>query len=163
MIDGFAIFRRIIAFFWNGQQFSIKAFWKSAILGKEHFSFGPEYEGLVSEEADRFDKEITLSPNSDSAELDVRTQGFQMDTVRWANDVHRQHSRQQSSASDGTLYDSPTCARSVDKLEDSRSTSKVGLLRQVGNGSFAVLERVLVFAALGQLLSGVIVYTGMSI
>jgi len=160
MIDGFAIFCRIIAFFRNGEQFSIKAFWKSAILGQEQFSFGPEYEGLVSEEADRFDKETALSPDSDSAELDVRRQDFQMDTARWANDVHHQHSRRQSAASDGTLYGSPTCTRSVDKLEDSKSTSKVDLLRQIGNGAFAVLERVLVFAALSQLLSGVVVYTG---
>jgi hypothetical protein len=159
MIDGFAIFRRIITFFRSREQFSIKAFWKSAILGREHLSFGPEYEGLVSEEPVRFDKEAAVSPDTDSAELDVGRQDFQ-DTARWANDVHRQHSRRPSATSEGTLYGSPTCMRSVDKLEDSKSTSKVGLLRRIGNGTFAVLERFLVFAALSQLLSGVVVYTG---
>lgn len=161
MIDGFAIFRRIITFFRNGEQLSIKGFWKSAILDQEHLPFGPEYEGLVSEEPVRFDKEIALSPDGDSAELDVGGQDFQ-DTARWANDVHRQHSRRQSATSEGTLYGSPTCMRSQDKLEDSKSTSKVGLPLRIGNGIFAVLERFLVFAALSQLLSGVVVYTGMT-
>jgi hypothetical protein len=165
MIDGFALFSRIVAFLRNGDKFSIKAFWKSAILGQEHIPFGSEYEGLVSDEAEGFDKEIVLSPDSDSAELDVRRQDFDMDTARWANDVHRQHSRRQSATSEGTLYGSPTCTRSVDKIEDTKGnfTPKIGLLRQIGNGTFAVLERVLVFAALGQLLSGVVVYTGVSI
>jgi hypothetical protein len=168
MIDGLAILRRIVIFFQNGDKLSIKAFWKVAILGRGGDTLGhaSEYVGLVSEETEAFDKnEIALSPARDSIELDVRRQDFDVDTARWANDVRHQHYRRQSTISDGTLYGSPTSTRSVDKIQDAKGnfTSKIGVLRKIGNGIFAVLERVLVFAALGQLLTGIVVYTGMYI
>jgi len=122
--------------------------------------------GLVSEELEECDKdEIRLSPVRDSRDLDIRREDFDLDTARWANDVHRQHYRRQSTASDGTLYGSPTCTHSVDKVGDAKGnfTSKIDLLHRIGNGVFAVLERALVFAALGQLLTGVVVYTGVFI
>jgi hypothetical protein len=164
-IDGLAMIRRIVTFLQSGEKKSIKTFWRSAVLGRqESVGFGPEYTGLVSRDPEEFDKnEITLSPIRDSRELDVdaRRQGFDLDTANWADDVRRQHHGRQSAASDGTLY-SPTYTRSVDNIEFAKGniSSKFDLLRKIGNGAFAVLERFLVFAALGQLLTGVVIYTG---
>jgi hypothetical protein len=163
-IDGLAMIRRIITSLRNGEKFPIKTFWRSAIFGRqEPVILGPEYTGLVTQDPEEFDKNETLSPIRDSRELDVdaRRQGFDLDTANWANDVCRQHRRRQSAASDGTLY-SPTYARSVDKIEFTKgnTSSKFDLFRKIGNGAFAVLERFLVFAALGQLLTGVVIYTG---
>lgn len=141
----------------------MKAFWRSAILGRDCDTVGPEYVELVSD-PEGFDKnESVLSPSSETGELDAE-QGFDIDTVRWANDVHRQHRRRPSAASEGTLYGSPTCMRSIDNIEDAKGTATptANFIRQVGNGIFAVLERFLVFAAFGQLLTGVVVYTGMA-
>jgi hypothetical protein len=167
MIDGFAILRRIVAFFRNGDKFSVKAFWKAAIVGQDcDASNASEYVGLVSDETESFDmNEITLSRARHSIEVDIRRQNFDTDTARWANDIRRQHYRRQSTTSEGTLYGSPTSTSSVDKIGDAKVgiTSKIGLLRKIGNGVFAVLERVLVFAAFGQLLTGVVVYTGTAI
>lgn len=161
MIDGFAIFRRIFAFLRHGDNLSVKTFWEVAILGRVCDTLGPEYVELVSEEREALVKnEITLSPIRGSVELDTPRQAFDVDTARWANDVHLQHYRRQSATSDGTIYGSPTCTRSLDKVEDPKGNLKTGYLRQIGNGAFAVLERFLVFAALGQLLTGVVVYTG---
>jgi hypothetical protein len=116
---------------------------------------------LVSD-MEGFDKnENVISPNSETGELDAE-RGFDIDTVRWANDVHRQHHRRPSATSD-TLYGSSTCMRSIDNIEDVKETaaSTVSFIRQMGNVIFAALERFLVFAAFGQLLTGVVVYTGM--
>ncbi|KAF8076243.1 hypothetical protein FPV67DRAFT_1558751 [Lyophyllum atratum] len=167
-IDILVILRRIVAFWRSGEKFSVKTFWKSTILGLDlgRNSPGPEYSRLVVREPEEFEQDkISLSPVRQSGDLDP-IEEYSGDTAEWANNVvhhhRREHSRQQSTASEGTIFGTASPMRSVDKIQDVRGTltSKVGLVRQIGKGCFAVLERFLVIAGFAQTLLGVVIYTG---
>jgi len=148
----------------NREKFSVKTFWYSTLLGRERArqDLGPEYTGLVVQEPEEFEEaNVKLSPIRESSE--VQPEDFEHgDTAQWANHVHHHHRRQQSIVSDGTLYGSPSSMRSMDKMQDAKGqhTPKANLLRRVGKSTFAVAERFLVFAGLGQLLTGIVIYTG---
>ncbi|KAG6832934.1 hypothetical protein H0H92_004818 [Tricholoma furcatifolium] len=165
-IDIFNLFRRIVAFFRSGEKFSIKAFWQSAILGRkvDHDSSGPEYTGLVEEPEDFEEAKISFSRvDRQSGDLDPIDE-YTGDTAQWANDVHRHHRRhyrKASTASEGTLYGTPSPTRSLDKLHDVKGAlaSKAGILRRIGKATFAVTERFLVFAGFAQTLMGIVIYT----
>ncbi|RDB22739.1 putative membrane protein C3B8.06 [Hypsizygus marmoreus] len=164
VIDMLGVIRRIISFWKSGDKFSLKAFWRSTILGRDpdRHSLGPEYTGLVVEEPEEFEEsKITLSPIRESGDLDPA----HGDTAQWANQVHhhnRRHYRHQSTASDGTLFGSSSPMRSHDKIHDVKGslTSKTVLLPLIGRVAFAVLERSLVFGGLAQVLTGIVIYTG---
>lgn len=172
-IDILSLFRRIVAFWRSGEKFGIKTFWWSTILGRERDrDLGPEYAGLVVEDPEEFeDTKISLSPIRDSSDLGPR-QEYDGDTAQWANDVHQhqhhprrthRHYRQQSTASDGTLFGTSSPMRSVDTIREVKGTSsKADLLFRISQGVFAVLERSLVFAGLVQVLTGIVTYTGTS-
>lgn len=162
-IDILALLRRIVKLFRSGEIDSINTFWRAAILGKEtgQDRSGPEYIGLVVDEEEFEEAKISLSPVRQSGDLDP-IEEYSGDTAQWANDVHhhRHHYRQQSTASDGTIFGTASPMRSLDKIQPVKSNSKVGLLRRIGQGSIAVLERLLVFAGLAQTLLGIVIYTG---
>jgi len=161
-IDMVGMLRRIVGFFRSGEKFSIKTFWRTTILGcdMERDRFGAEYTGLVVDAAEEFEEQIRLSPIRKSGDLD-RIEEYSGDTAQWANNVHhhRRHQRRHSTASDGTLFGP---ASPIDNIQDVKGalSSRVGLIRRIGNASFAVLERFLVFAGLAQTLLGIVIYTG---
>lgn len=106
---------------------------------KDTYSAPSEYSGLGSEDPEEYD--------------DIK-----------ATSSHR---RQDSCMSEQTIFDadSPRSSRlSGDTLRDIVVTPiprpKQPLLRRILHAAYATLERVLVFAAFGMVLSGIVIYTG---
>ena len=169
-MDIFALFRRIFRYCRGDEKFTIKAFWRRAILGRdpeEHADpLEPLYTGVSPEEVE---EHIPLSPVGGSSV----PEGYNDRTTQWANDVHspppplqheyeRRHYRHQSTLSEGTLYGNPSPMRSFDKLQQTREDSTPSLSRRLHRICYAVLERYLVFVGLAQLLTGIVTYTGTS-
>ncbi|KAF9263545.1 hypothetical protein L218DRAFT_321725 [Marasmius fiardii PR-910] len=155
-VDLLNIFRRVFNFIRSGDKFQLRAFWHQVVRGKESSSSGSgielEYAHLITEEPE----EIVLSPpphkRVDSPSDDHGA------TARWANEVSR-HRRDHSEA---TLYGHRS-THSDDTLHDidgSHSHHKQPLVRRIGTTTFATLERVMVFWAYAQVLSGITVYIG---
>ncbi|KAF5388133.1 hypothetical protein D9615_000262 [Tricholomella constricta] len=166
-IDILALMRRIVTFWRSGEKFSIKTFWRSAILGRQvdQDRVSLEYTGLVVDEPEEFEEsKVSLSPVRQSGDLDP-IEEYSGDTAQWANDVHhhrRYHRRHQSTASERTVFGAASPMHSLDKVYDVKGAlkSNVGLIRRIGKGCFAVLERFLIFAGLAQTLLGIVIYTG---
>lgn len=167
-IDALSVFRRIFAFVRSGESFAIKTFWRSTLLGRplDRQDLGPEYTELVVGESEEFeDAAVNLSPIRGSTDIEPMQQDFEHgDTAQWANNVHRhEHRRQQSMVSERTVFGTPS-VRSVDKIQEVKGvlSPKVGLFTRMGDAAFATAERALVFGGLSQLLTGIVVYTGLS-
>ncbi len=64
-----------------------------------------------------------------------------------------EHSHRDSMHSDDTLHESA-------HRSSWSGLGKVGLLKKIGRIVFAVAERVLVFAGLFQVITGIVIYTG---
>ncbi|KAG5636429.1 hypothetical protein H0H81_008104 [Sphagnurus paluster] len=165
-VDILALLRRIIVFFRTDKKISANAFWSTAILGAHanHDRFSSEYSGLVAEDPEEFDEaKLSISSVRQSEELDPMSE-YSGDTAQWANNVHHhsRHYRNQSTASDGTVFGTTSPMRSFDKIHDVKDTvsSRVWLFHWIGKGFFAVLERFLVFAGFSQTLLGIVIYTG---
>jgi len=169
--DILTLFRRIFRFCRGDEKFTIKTFWKRAILGRdleEHVDLSePLYAGVPPEEVE---EHIPLSPVRESSDL---REAYNGRTAQWANNVHqpppphnefeRHHYRHQSTMSEGTLYGNSSSMRSFDKLQQTREDSTPSLTRRLYGICYAVLERFLVFAGLTQLLTGIVTYTGTSL
>jgi len=161
-----AFIRRLIAFAKRGQKTTLKAFWSSTILGREESSNGPEYTGLVVEEPEQFEESKTAPlyvphhEDLDSLQIERQSLSLRGETANWANEVHR-HTRDysQSTSSERTIF-GPRSPDSDDTIHDPPKHSR---LHQIGQVVFATLERSLVVAGLVQLLTGIVVYTGLSI
>lgn len=170
LIDVLSFFRRVIAFFRSGEKFTLKTFWRTVVLGRggDGAGISAEYAGLIAEEPEEFEEsKIDLAAPSGPADLDQsRDLNDHGDTAQWANNVHHhRHHRQfsQSAVSDGTLFapHSPKSEEILHGIDVRRGlTPRATFARRVGKGTFAVLERLLVFAGLAQLITGVVIYTG---
>ncbi|KAL0582004.1 hypothetical protein V5O48_000062 [Marasmius crinis-equi] len=165
-VDLLNIFRRVYNFVRSGEKFQLRSFWNEAILGREGKEFGGgielEYAHLVTEEPE----EIVTSPPTPHKQVRYDSPTDEHGpTAQWANEVGR-HRRQfsHSAASEATLYGGRASSPSDDTLQDNDRTrypkSKPAMIRRVGSAVFAVLERVLVFWAYAQMLSGIVEYTG---
>lgn len=118
-----------------------------------HMGTGSEYTGLIMAESEDLELPQISRQSSDD--------GVFRKTAQWANDV-RNHHRNSSLASDGTLFGSRSPIQSDTTLaaQQKRDSSQKSLIHRVGNAVFAVLERLLVFAGFAQLLTGIVIYTG---
>jgi len=124
------------------------------ILGREdnRFGAGPEYIGLVGGDLEDDD------PKAAALHMDDN----QSPTEEWANHVRRHHRYE----SDGTMVGTPRSVHSDDTLQEAQFNSSRALaakshyLHRVGVAVFATLERALVFAGFGMLLTGIVIYTG---
>jgi hypothetical protein len=180
-MDLITLIGRLVKYFKSGDREKVFSmhFWRTVILGREEIpsGSGPEYTNLVAEEPEEFEEARleatadTLAPihvRRNQAMTPLQTQDLEEDrTTDWANDVNRRHHQySRSSTSDRTLFGvfSPTKQFSNDTLHDMDGhesiTHKVHFLRQTARGAFGALERGLVFAGFGQLLTGIVVYTG---
>ncbi|KAJ3790501.1 hypothetical protein GGU10DRAFT_282077 [Lentinula aff. detonsa] len=164
-VDFLNIFRRIYIRFRSGQKFELRTFWDSVVLDKQDSlsGEGAEYTGLISEETEEADMAEIVSPTSLPPHKHVHYDDDAVadgPTAQWANDVRR-HRRDysHSAASETTLF-----GRSHSDDEELSSNrhplQKVSLSKRIGSGVFATLERVLVFGAFAQVLTGIVVYTG---
>lgn len=168
-------------------RFSLATVWRTVILNQGHkdvstseFTGKPdhEYARLVTEDAEPEDHESKpidpIIPSGGGRDDHLE----QYPTEQWANDVRRHHALhrdqgstwRQSLASDGTLFHSVRRG-STDVSEDtmlehhgnallSQRGYKATLVRRIGSGVFAVLERILVFGGYMQVISGIVIYTG---
>jgi len=119
-----------------------------------HMGTSSEYTGLIMEESEDLELPQISRQSSDD--------GVFHKTAQWANDVHH-HQRNFSVASDGTLFGSRSPIQSDTTLaaQQKHHNPQKNLVHRVGNAMFAVLERFLVFAGLAQLLTGIVIYTGL--
>lgn len=135
-----AFFLRLYAFFTAPSKLTLSQFWHSVVLGQQDTCPSPsQYSGLVSEDPEEYDDIKLTSPH-----------------------VHRN-----SDLSEHTVFDadSPQSTRhSDDTLRDTVVTHvplpKQPLPRRIAQAAYATLERFLVFAAFGMVISGIVIYTG---
>ena len=164
-VDLLNVFRRVYSSIRSGEKFQLRSFWTRVIIGREDADLGGielEYAHLVTEEPE----EMVATPPSPHKQVHYDSPIDERDgTAQWANDV-RQHRRQfsHSATSEATLYHSRSSSRSDDTLHVIKRSryhnSKPALIRRIGSTVFTILERVMVFWAYAQVLSGVSVYTG---
>lgn len=167
-------------------RFSFKTFWNYVILDREQQLSGAEaeYTNLVVDDPEELD-DVELKAKDIEEEsipvrharivepirtdLDMHEQDDHDDTAQWANDVrrHRRHvSYPHSAASERTLFGAHSPHRSDESLHENeyvypwQGKDKREVLRFIGRATFAVCERILVFAGFMQVTSGIVVYTG---
>lgn len=151
---------------------------------------GPEYTGLVSEESEEFEaaelKAREIEGEDDAVEpLHVRRAQFvaPIDTTpsprssteehgQWTNNTPRRPPYPQSANSERTVFErSPrgsvhSDGHSDETLHVQESTysnlklNKITILKKIGRGTFATVERMLVFAGYMQVITGIVIYTG---
>lgn len=170
MLDLFALATRVVNFFRAKEKFSCASFWTKAVLGEET-SRNVDYLELAAdfETPDDLEEQKTrlLAGNGSTKPHSTQTQQVQFsgETSDWANESINHHHRSFSRSSDGSLFSpsSPTSEHTLQELEATPQIAKPRLssLRRIGQIAFAVLERSLVFGGLLQLLSGIVIYTGM--
>ncbi|KAI9574531.1 hypothetical protein HD554DRAFT_2010558 [Boletus coccyginus] len=139
-VDILAFFCRLYAFCTAPSKLDLRQFWRSVVLGNQDAHPSPsQYSGLVSEDPEEYDDMKPMSSYGHRPSLS--------DPVIFDADSPRS-----SRHSDDTLRDS---------TDDSILVPKQPLLlRRISQAAYATLERFLVFAAFGMVLSGVVVYTG---
>jgi hypothetical protein len=167
----------------DGNKFSFKPFWRNVVLGREVGNLTPLYTSLDVEEPSEFEaiqmKPPRLAENQEALHVQ-RDHPFSPVQARYSDDedddetaswadfrAGQGHRHTRSSSSERTVFeaDPPRGSRhSDDTLYDFKRPGvikpRVPLIRRIAQGAFATLERVLVFAAFGVTLSGIVVYTG---
>ena len=136
-VDIVAFFTRLYAFCVAPSKLTLKQFWHSVVLGhQDAYPSLSEYSGIVPEDPEEYDDiKPTHSHRHSLSEHVV----FDADSSR------------SSRHSDDTLRDIIVTAIPVPKQP---------WLRRISQFVYATLERSLLFAAFGVVLSGVVVYTG---
>jgi hypothetical protein len=148
ILDILSAIRRFITFLRSSGE-SFEKFWKIVIKNEEErLVFASEYIGLV-EEAEDSDPS---KPSYDSVELHLS------DENHWPKH-QRRHSSEQIVFGTG----SPN-GHFDDTLHDSKghqsSFERCGILGRIGQAAIAITERALVVGGFGQLLIGIVTYTG---
>lgn len=156
-IDIVSTARRLLGFVKQPNK-SLKGFWRCLMNKQVEIMKTTEYDALIPSEP-----ENSKIPR-DSVELDDFERNNVVDdheTGQWA-DAMRQHHRHYSINSEGTLFEPHSPTHSEDTLHDFKVRQKVvsSLLSLVGQAAFAVVERSIVLAGFGQLLIGIVTYTG---
>lgn len=173
-VDLASIFRRIFAYIRGGERFALRTFWNVAVLGQEDTllkGMAPEYAGLVTDEPEEYELDYakgTGSPTTSERHVHYDEATIHGATAQWANNVNRHHREfSQSAASDNTVFGSRSMsddtiqADGLDfKHHSWTSRPASSLIRQIGKGLFATLERSLVVAGFAQLIFGIVIYTG---
>ncbi|KAL4075983.1 hypothetical protein J3A83DRAFT_4357115 [Scleroderma citrinum] len=175
-VDTVAFFIRLYEFARSSRKLAVKSFWHEIVLGREAYDSSSNYTGLNAEDPDEYD-EIkplgTMSPQGSHAQTDrpavnIETQNLDDQyPAAWSNETTQPgHRSTYSAASDRTVFaiDSPRDPRHSDEtLRDvllqlpPRPRKPV---QQVLAVAYATLERLLVFAAFGMILTGIVVYSG---
>ncbi|KIK96945.1 hypothetical protein PAXRUDRAFT_137291 [Paxillus rubicundulus Ve08.2h10] len=161
-VDITAFFLRLYAFVRGGCKFSFGPFWRSVVLGQGTHDSTSEYSGLVTDDPEECDDMKLMNVTSQEP-----TQGFDNQFDENAQDTQYVHHPSHSSVSERT-GSHRYLRHSDDTLHDMmlppaihpRQSIKQSLSRRVSGAAFATLERALVFAAFGMVLSGIVVYTG---
>lgn len=156
-VDIMAGFTRLVSFI-RADNKSIRVFWRYVILNQStdtHMQ-RPEYAGLIVQDPEEYEI-AKLGLHSDHPQDDPDG------TEQWANEVHRHHNRHSSVVSDSTVFGNQTRSHSSDTLNEAakqNSRTAGGWATCIGRAVFAVLERSLVIAGFGMVLTGIVIYTG---
>lgn len=163
VLDILAAIRRFGKFLRSSDR-SLRTFWRLVVRKEEELGTGPEYVGLVGE-PEGFEPSKGDTDSVELQDIPLTDDSTRSHTQQWANDVH-QHRRHYSLASERTIFDTHSPHHSDDTLNNPKSRHGRSLLQshslvcRIGQGAFAVTERALVLAGLGQLLIGIVTYTG---
>lgn len=172
----------------GNERFAFKACWNTVVLDREDSPHGvaAEYAGLVSEEPEDYEaaelKARELEQDDAAEPIHVRRAQFMApidtaisprssteDHAQWVNDASHRGTYPQSANSEHTVFDrAPSPRGSVHSDEtlyenvynSFKSTNKTAVLKKIGRGIFATVERALVFAGYMQVISGIVIYTG---
>ncbi|KAF7373849.1 hypothetical protein MSAN_00596800 [Mycena sanguinolenta] len=156
-IDTLGAFQRLVTFMRSEKHLTFKGT-IHALLGRDGLKEESdlEYIALVGEETD-FVQGQKGDPTRHS--YDVSASYHIQDSFPKNPESAANHSRTLSGTSDGTVYGclSP---RSEETLHDTHLPPRISLVRRIGSAAFSTIERTLVLAGLGMLLSGIVIYTG---
>ncbi|KAI0091893.1 hypothetical protein BDY19DRAFT_566400 [Irpex rosettiformis] len=171
-------------------QFSFVGCWRAVVLDRAEdrpLGTGAEYTGLVSADPEELDaaelKTREIEGDEPSSSIQDRRARFvppintefsprisaEHEHEEWANDNgHHSQRYPQSAASERTVFEHSRSGstHSDDTLHESvhrSSWSELGraaLLKKIGRAVFATAERILVFAGLFQVTTGIVIYTG---
>lgn len=149
---------RFVSFFRSDDR-TFRRFWRYVILSQEVDTRlqGPEYTGLIVEDPEEYEVH-KLGRASDDSPISPTED----ETEQWANEVHRhRHLRHASLASERTLFGNQrfNSSDTLNEAAKEKVTLRTRLLK-AGQFAFTVLERSIVVAGFGQLLTGIVVYTG---
>lgn len=170
--DALYFFQRAFVFFRSPDRRNYRLFWRSVILNQSNDS-SHEYTHLIPDDADEF---VTPSLHRHSGEKEQVHRAHFIDTIdspisesgEWVQSASSQrsfvnhpiHDRRHSMASshsEDTLHTPPS--QDSHDIHESRQRRWTTLAR-IGHAAFATAERTLVVLAFIQLLSGIVVYTG---
>ncbi|KAF8165188.1 hypothetical protein B0H34DRAFT_647571 [Crassisporium funariophilum] len=161
-IDASTVAKRLLTFI-RGSDKSYRTFWR-IITNKEHERLGSEleYSGLVADEPEDFQSAKNLHESIEPQ--DVRhNDALNNETEQWASSVHQQQ-QNYSLFTEGTMDDTQSPTQFQDRLQDVHLRRNMPSWRdnlyRLGEGAFAVIERLLVVSAFAQLLTGIVIYTG---
>lgn len=132
------------------QSFSLRTLWRTVVLARDERLVRAEYANLVEEPAEMEE----LCPSSADEGRWLNTRGRQLreypDSPTSERTVFGMHSPKgsQHSSDDLPSHLTPRTARAK------------SWIRSTGSAAFATTERALVFGAFGQLIEGLVVYTG---
>jgi len=159
-IDIISTARRLLNFIKSPNK-SLNNLWRCIVNKEVENLKTSEYDALIPNEPENYS---TAKIARDSVELDDFEQNNDMDTRetgQWTNTVH-QHHRHYSINSERTMFEPHSPTHSEDTLHDNKIRQNIvsRMLRLVGHGAFAVVERSIVFAGFAQLLIGIVTYTG---
>lgn len=169
VVDIVAFFARLYAFPRSRRKLDVKSFWLEVVLGREADHGSPsDYAEVNAEDPEEYDeiKALRTVPQqglrTDRPDINIETQDLVNETTTYS---HRRSTY--SATSDRTVFavDSPRDLRHSDEtLRDvlpplTHSPPKPFLQRVIAV-AYATWERFLVFAAFGEMLTGIVVYTG---
>lgn len=186
-VDIARFFVRLYAFIKSRSKFALKPFWQNVVLGQnEAYEVTAKYSGLDVEEPSECDvaemKPLRLPETRDP--LHVRRnppiasiQSQDLDDTDddeispWVNNSRSSQGAihyTESSLSEGAVFEADSNSsqgsrHSDETLHDFKLSGLIepqSPLVRISQGAFATLERALIFAAFGMMLSGIVVYTG---
>lgn len=177
VVDIAAFFARLYAFPRSKRKLDVKSFWLEIVLGREADHGAPsDYAEMNAEDPEEYDeiKALHIVPQqglrTDRPDINIETQDLvNQYPAGWSNETTTYSHRRStySATSDRTVFAaaSPRDLRHSDEtLRDvlpplTHSPPKPFLQRVIAV-AYATWERFLVFAAFGEMLTGIVVYTG---
>ncbi|EKM59411.1 uncharacterized protein PHACADRAFT_249882 [Phanerochaete carnosa HHB-10118-sp] len=172
------------------ESFTFKSCWNTVVLDREApvRGVGAEYTGLASEEPEEPEDYETVELKAREVEDDGAAEPIHVrraqsvvpidstpsprssteDHAQWANNAPRHAAYPQDASSDHTMFERTHSQRGSvhsdetlqDNVHSSLKFSKIAILKMIGRGTFATVERTLVFAGYFQLITGIVIYTG---
>ncbi|KAJ7228798.1 cytoplasmic protein [Mycena pura] len=142
VIDGLAVLRRLVTFLLSAKHYTFRGLTNAVLRREEPDDNKVEYIGLAAEEPDKARRHSYA----------YEEHGFEHGgTAHWAKHVRQ--------GSDASLF-GLSAPHSEETLHDWHFAPRISWLTRLGRAAFAAVERALVLAGFGLVLTGIVVYTG---